>query len=241
MKKIFTIILALIITSTSLNAQFFNKKIKGNGNIITTDRSVSDFDKIGVAGSFDVILKKGNEGEISIQADENLMEYIITEVKDGSLKIKPKKGHQLKSTKTIQITVGFNNLEEVSLAGSGDVTSTDAINAADLKLSLAGSGDINLKVSTKNLNSNIAGSGNINLNGSTDEFSCNIAGSGNLNGYDLTATIANAKIAGSGNVKVNAVNEIHAKIAGSGNVYYTGNPDVEKSNSAGSGSLKKKS
>ena len=241
MKKIFTIILALIITSTSLNAQFFNKKIKGNGNIITTDRSVSDFDKIGVAGSFDVILKKGNEGAISIQADENLMEYIITEVKDGSLKIKPKKGHQLKSTKTIQITVGFNNLEEVSLAGSGDVTSTDAINAADLKLSLAGSGDINLKVSTKNLNSNIAGSGNINLNGSTDEFSCNIAGSGNLNGYDLTATIANAKIAGSGNVKVNAVNEIHAKIAGSGNVYYTGNPDVEKSNSAGSGSLKKKS
>ena len=82
MNKIFTIILALLITSTSLNAQFSNKKIKGNGNIITTDRSVSDFDKIGIAGSFDVILKKGNEGAISIQADENLMEYIITEVRD---------------------------------------------------------------------------------------------------------------------------------------------------------------
>ena len=119
MNNIFTIILALLITSTSLNAQFFNKKIKGNGNIITTDRSVSDFDKIGIAGSFDVILKEGNEGDISIQADENLMEYIITEVKDGSLKIKPKKGHQLKSTKTIQITVSFDDIEEVSLAGSG--------------------------------------------------------------------------------------------------------------------------
>jgi len=241
MNKILTSILALVITSTSLNAQFSNKKIKGNGNIITTDRSVTDFDKIGIAGSFDVILNKGNEGEISIQADENLMEYIITEVKDGRLNIKPKKKHQLKSTKTIQITVGFNDLEEVSLAGSGDVTTSDAINASDLKLSLAGSGDMNLKVSAKHLTSKIAGSGNISLNGSTDEFSCSIAGSGNLNGYELKATVAKAKIAGSGNIKVNAVSEIHANIAGSGNVYYTGNPDVEKSNSAGSGSLKKKS
>jgi hypothetical protein len=240
MSKIFTGILLLFFISTNLNAQFSNKKIKGNGNITTTDRSVSNFDKIGIAGSFDVILNKGNEGDISIQADENLMEYIITEVKNGQLKIKPKKGYQLKSTKTMQITIGFNDLEEVSLAGSGDVTASDAINASDLKLSLAGSGDMNLKVSTKHLTSKIAGSGNISLNGSTDEFSCSIAGSGNLNGYELKATVAKAKIAGSGNIKVNAVSEIHASIAGSGNVYYTGNPDVEKSNSVGSGSLKKK-
>ncbi len=241
MKSIFASILTLLFVCTSLNAQNSNKKIKGNGKIITTDRSVSNFDKIGIAGSFDVQLNKGNEGEISIQADENLMEYIITEVKDGQLKIKPKKGYQLKSTKTIQITVSFNDIEEVSLAGSGDVSTSDAINASDLKLNLAGSGDMNLKVSTKNLICKIAGSGNISLNGITDEFSCSIAGSGNLNGYDLKATVASAKIAGSGNIKVNAVSEIHAKIAGSGNVYYTGNPDVEKSNTAGSGSLKKKS
>ena len=115
------------------------------------------------------------------------------------------------------------------------------IDGSDLKLSLAGSGDMNLKVSTKNLTSKIAGSGNISLNGNTDEFSCSIAGSGNINGYDLKAAVTNAKIAGSGNVEVNAVSEIHASIAGSGNVYYTGNPEVEKSNAVGSGSLKKKS
>ena len=241
MRSILTSILTLLFVSTSLNAQVSNKKIKGNGNIITKERSVSNFDKIGISGSFDVQLTKGNEGEISIKADENLMEYIITEVKDGRLKIKPKKGHQLKSTKTIQITVSFTDIVEVSLAGSGDVSTSDAIDGSDLKLSLAGSGDMNLKVSTKNLTSKIAGSGNISLNGNTDEFSCSIAGSGNINGYDLKATVTNAKIAGSGNVEVNAVTEIHASIAGSGNVYYTGDPDVEKSNAVGSGSLKKKS
>ena len=99
---------------------------------------------------------------------------------------------------------------------------------------------MDLIISTDNVNTAISGSGNMKLQGDSNQFSCKIAGSGNLNGYNLKAGIANAKVAGSGNIKINAVNEIHAKIAGSGNIYYTGNPDVVKSNSAGSGSIKKK-
>ncbi|MDO9274682.1 MAG: DUF2807 domain-containing protein, partial [Lutibacter sp.] len=98
-------ILTLLIVSINLNAQVFTKKIKGNANMQTENRSVSNYDKISVAGSFDVKLVKGKEGAISIIADENLMEYIETEVKDGHLKIQPKKGYQLSSTKTILITV----------------------------------------------------------------------------------------------------------------------------------------
>jgi len=225
--------------STSVNAQF-NKKITGNGNEITKTRTISDFDALGVAGSFDIILVQGNDNKVTIKADENLMEYIVTDVKNGSLKIKSKKGYNLKSRKTISITVTFDNLENVSLSGSGDITSDDVLKSTSLKLSLSGSGNISLPVDTGELSSNISGSGNIKLNGNSDKFSCAIAGSGNINAYDMKAGTTNAKIAGSGNVKVNAVNEIHAKIAGSGNVLYTGNPEVEKSNSAGSGSLKKK-
>ncbi|REE82019.1 putative autotransporter adhesin-like protein [Lutibacter oceani] len=233
-------ILLLSIISTSVHAQFFTKKIKGNGDITTITRNVSDYDAIGIAGSFDVKLFKGNEGTITIKADENLLEYIVTEVENGNLKIKPKKGYNLVSRKTIEITVPFESIDGVSLAGSGDVFTNDIIKSNNLKISLAGSGNMDLNVSTGDLDSNIAGSGNIKLTGESDNFNCSIAGSGNLNGYNLKATIANASIAGSGNVKVNAVNEIHAKIAGSGNIVYSGDPEIIKSKSAGSGSVKKK-
>ena len=76
--RTFISILTLLIISSNLNAQVFTKNIKGNGKLITENRSLSDYDKIGVAGSFDVILVKGKEGAISITADENLMEYIET-------------------------------------------------------------------------------------------------------------------------------------------------------------------
>ena len=44
-------ILTLLVISTNLNAQVFTKNIKGNGKLITENRSLSDYDKIGVAGS----------------------------------------------------------------------------------------------------------------------------------------------------------------------------------------------
>jgi putative autotransporter adhesin-like protein len=240
MNKLFTSVLALLIMSANLNAQFFTKKIKGNGDVVTKTRTVADYDKIAVAGSFDVKLFKGKEGAITIKADENLMEYIITEVKSGTLKIKTKKGYNISTRKTIVVTVPFNDIDAVSLAGSGDIYSEDMINSSELKLSIAGSGNLNLKVSTKNLKSSIAGSGNMNLSGDTDQLTCSIAGSGNIDSYNLKATIATVKIAGSGDVKVNAVKEIHAKNVGSGNIYYSGNPSVEKTSSVGSGSIKKK-
>lgn len=239
--KTFIGILTLLVISTNLNAQVFTKNIKGNGRITTENRSLSNYDKISVAGAFDVNLVKGKEGAISIEAEENLMEYIETEVENGHLKIHPKKGYQLRSTKTIVITVPFKTLEAVSLAGSGNVSSKDVLNSTDLDLSLAGSGELDLAVSTKKLTSKIAGSGNIKLSGNTDEFNCEIAGSGNIEAYDLKATVSHINIAGSGNVKVHAVSEIHAKIVGSGDVIYTGNPTVEKLKSVGSGSIKKKS
>lgn len=239
MKTIISI-LTLLIVSANLNAQVFTKNIKGNGKKITENRSVSDYDKISVAGSFDVKLAKGKEGAISINADENLMEYIETEVKDGHLKIQPKKGYQISSTKTISITVPFDIVDAISLAGSGNLSSTDMLNVTDLKLSLAGSGGMNLPVSVKNLSSHIAGSGNIKLSGNTEVLKCEIAGSGNLEGAALKATASHVNIAGSGNVKVHAVSEIYAKIVGSGDVIYTGNPTIEKLKSVGSGSIRKK-
>lgn len=241
MKKITTLILLFLVTSISLNAQFSSKKVKGDGNIITDTRSVGDYDKIGIAGNFDVELVKGTEGKITITADKNLMEHIITEVKDGSLKVKPKKKYNLRPTKQIKIVISFENIEALSLAGSGDIFSSHVISSDELKLSVAGSGDVVLKVDTDVLKSSVAGSGNIKLTGKADQLKCSVAGSGNINAYELKADVVKASTAGSGNIKVHAVNEIHASSAGSGNIYYSGNPEVEKAKSVGSGSIKKKS
>lgn len=239
MKFMKTIVTTLIICLT-IQANAFTKKVRGNGNVITVNRTTSDYDQVSIGGSFNVTLESGEEGKLVIQIEDNLAEYLITEVNEGQLKIKWKKGINVKTNKNIKITVPFMHIDGVSLAGSGNVVTKDPIKSHNLDLNVAGSGNMNLDVKTSDLNSKIAGSGNMTVNGATTRLNCKIAGSGNFRGYDLTTRDANAKIAGSGNIHATINGQLVAKITGSGSVKYEGNPDVENVKVAGSGSVSKR-
>jgi hypothetical protein len=234
-KKI--ILTALILTVTiAVNAQK-NERIKGNGKVVTVNRTTSNFDGVAVGGSFDVILVKGKEGKITIEGEENVIPYIETEMEGDLLKIRFKKNTNINTTKKLTVTVYFENIEKVSLAGSGNLTCNETIKSKDFAVALGGSGNITLKVDAKEINSNIAGSGNIELTGTSNEITCSIAGSGSLKSYDLSTDILNTNIAGSGSVKITVKNKIDAKIVGSGSVYYKGNPADIDTKSVGSGSV----
>lgn len=228
----------LMIFNMNLYAQ--KKNIKGSGNISTETRSVSNFDKISISGSFDVILIKGDEGTIKIDASDNIIESIITEVKDDVLKVRFKKGINIRTSKSIDVSISYEDIEGVALSGSGSVGSTSKVHSESLALKVSGSGNMKLDVDSKQLLTAISGSGNLKLTGDTEDLSCSVSGSGNLSASDLSAKIVNAKISGSGNIKIHAINEIHAKTSGSGNIIYSGNPGIIKSNSSGSGSVKQK-
>jgi len=124
MKNI-ALLLTIALFTVNCTAQW-GKRIKGNGKVVTEERSVGEYEEIAVAGWFDVDLVKGREGEISLKGEENLLEYIITEVKNGKLTIKVKKGYNLQSSnwkEGILVTVPFERISAVSLSGSGDIRS----------------------------------------------------------------------------------------------------------------------
>ncbi|WP_461533643.1 head GIN domain-containing protein [Sinomicrobium sp.] len=238
MKKIITLCFALSLFTTT-NAQWFgNKKITGNGNVVKTDRKTKDYDEIGVSGIFDVVLVPGTEGNLIIEAEENLIPYIETEIKGNTLKIKTTKGVSLRPKRDIRITVPFEALSAVSLAGSGNISSNAAIKASTFKTNLAGSGDISLEVEAPNVQSNIAGSGDIILKGTADNYKANVAGSGDIKADELITGKTEVSVSGSGDIRVYCNEKIIAKIIGSGNVLYKGNAK-EDSKILGSGEIRK--
>ncbi|MBC9795967.1 head GIN domain-containing protein [Sinomicrobium weinanense] len=236
MKQLMTLCLGLLLM-TSANAQFGKKKISGNGNLTTEERKTGSYDKIGVAGMFDVDLVSGKEGNISITAEENLLEYIETEVQGNLLKIKTQKGVNLRPHKKIVITVPFEDISEVSLAGSGNIVGKDLIKANDFETNLAGSGDIDLFVETEDLESNIAGSGDIKLRGKSNVYEGNLSGSGDIDAYELITEDAEVSISGSGDIRLHCNQKLKARVSGSGNVLYKGNPAKEDSKVSGSGKV----
>lgn len=227
----------ILLGTQTASAQWGNKKVVGNGNVTTKTVNTSDYDGVNVVGSMDVHLEKGSEGNISVTTDDNLHEYIIIEIKGDDLVIKTKKNVYLKTKKGIHVTVPFDDISKVSLTGSGDVDTKDAIDTQNLDVSLTGSGDIVLAVNTGLTKADITGSGDMNLSGKTVNLEVGVTGSGDFSGFDLQADDTDAYVSGSGDVRVVANKSLKARVSGSGDIVYKGNPEKSDTKTSGSGDI----
>ena len=233
---------ATIMICAITNAQSWgHKNIKGNGNVTTITRTTSEYDGIKCAGSLDFILVKGTEGQLKIECEENLLEYIITEVKNNNLIVKVKNNVNLKPSfnKSIKITIPFKDISNVSLAGSGDLWNTDKISSTTMNVSLAGSGDLSLDIDATLIEASIAGSGDITLKGKTTNLEASVAGSGDFNGFQLQSDNTEVSVTGSGDAEVVSNDMLKARVTGSGDISYKGNPKKEDTKVLGSGSIGK--
>ena len=240
MKKIITLGLIVFI-STSCSAQW-GKRIKGNGNITTEERSVGSYNEVALAGWFDVDLVDGTEGKLTIKGESNLLEYIVTEVKNGKLTLKVKKGFNLKPSSWnngIHITVPIESIDAVRLSGSGDIVGNKTIKTDKFETALSGSGDITLEIESNSVAVSMSGSGDIKLSGSTKTFEVGISGSGDINAYNLQADNVDASVSGSADINVTANKMIKARVSGSGDISYRGNPEKVDTKSSGSGDISK--
>jgi len=229
------LLITLLFTVTSCGW----RTVRGNGNITTSNRNEGNFKSVRAGGSFDVYFSQGDANEIRIEADENLMKYIITTVENGVLKIKTRNGVHIRPSEDIKIYVKAPRFEEVSLAGSGNMLAETKITSdGKIKLSIAGSGDIKIpEVDAPKVEVHIAGSGKAQGGGNTRDVEIHVAGSGDVEMKELKAENAYINIAGSGNVWVYASLKLDVHVAGGGDIHYYGNPSDIKSKMAGSGNM----
>lgn len=221
---------------TSCNAQKYGR-VKGSGNVINASRTVSSFEKVSVSGSFDVYLVKGKEGKIDIKIEDNLLDYLVTEVDDGKLKIKWKKGTSINTRRGVVLTVYFEDINAIGLSGSGDIVAKDIIKSDNFKVAVSGSGDIEFEIEANTLGASVSGSGDLDLKGKVNEFTAAVAGSGDISAYNLSSNKADLKVSGSGSMTLTVNKELKAKVAGSGDIRYKGSPRIEDIKVSGSGNV----
>lgn len=242
MKNLVLATIALLSVNLGQAQWWGSEKVKGNGEVTTKTISTEPYDKISIAGNFDVTLVEGTEGKITVEAEANLFEYMEIEAKKGKLKVGARDGYELKpsSGNKILVKIPVEAANEINLAGSGSVVSNMVLRGDFMEFNLAGSGDMALQADATEIEANIAGSGDIKLKGKAKAVDANIAGSGDIEGYDMDAGDVKANIAGSGDVMITCNGMLEANIVGSGDVIYQGNPTKEKTSSMGSGDVKRK-
>ncbi len=235
MKKV----IFIIFVSVTVNACniISGNEVNGNGNIRTEKRNTGNFNGVRASGSIDVEIAKGDNYSVSVEDDDNILPYIVTEVSGGTLDVHYKDNTSIGNDHA-KVYVTAPSIDKLYTSGSGDISTQDILkNSGHMEIDVSGSGDVKASVEAPSIKANISGSGTIELKGQTKDFDCSASGSGDINCKDLKSENTTVKIVGSGNAHVFASVHLSASVLGSGDVYYGGNPASPEITTTGSGTV----
>jgi hypothetical protein len=230
----------LIIILLSLGSCYFDfhETVHGNGKVVTEERHADSFDRLKVSSGIDAIITQGEEESIKVIADENLLEYIKTEIHDNTLKIYT--DAFIRHAKSQEVHVVYKQIKEIDISSAGDVKGTNRMKTDDLDLDLSSAGDLILDVEAMSITCNISSAGDAHLSGTVDELDADLSSAGDLNASDLVAKKALVSVSSAGNANICATEEVDLSASSAGDIYYHGDPKIVNINKSSAGSIIKK-
>jgi len=206
------------------------------------DRHLSGFNALDVGGPFDVKLTQGQTESVKVEAPEDVIGKVTTEVVNGTLKVYNKHNEMfhfgdLFHHKKILVYVTAKNINSIVVSGSGDVKFTEGIHGDKMNLHVSGSGDLDGAVEVKNLETSISGSGDVRLSGHAETSAVRVSGSGDYSARGLITSNTDVHVSGSGDAKIYASNKVDASVSGSGDISYSGHPKNVYKSKSGSGDI----
>ncbi|WP_299989868.1 head GIN domain-containing protein [uncultured Pontibacter sp.] len=223
------LIMAFVLTSLTATAQN-RRNLKGEGEPVSQNRTVSGFKGINVSGGFAVeVTQSGNEG-VRIEAQENLLNSIRTEVKNGVLHIYT--SDNISTTKGLKAYVSIKELNMIDISGGVKVMGNSTFKSDAFSMDLSGGSKVILALNTKKLTANMSGASKVELSGRADEMRMDMSGASKVDASELEAKNVNIEASGASNVKVFAQNKLNVNASGATKVAYKGDPSVSSNVSA---------
>jgi hypothetical protein len=220
----------LVAACSSIVLETDNDRVGGSGQVTTETRSITEFERIVLAGEGSVLLEAGPDGQIEIETDDNLLTHLRTDVSGDTLTISTEPGTDIEPTSGVTYRLGCPEITAVVLSGAGTIDLATCAATGRLDIELPGAGTIlapDLDAST--VRASLPGAGSIVATGRVDLLEVVLAGAGEFDGRDLRADDASVDSLGVGMTTVWATDELFVSLTGVGSVGYYGEPQVSSS------------
>lgn len=226
--------LSLVSCNFDLN---INSGVKGNGHVTIENRTITKpFSTIKATEGLDVYLTQSDNESISVEADDNLQDLIITEVIDNVLKIHTKQNIGTFTSK--KVMVSFKNISNIIATSGSDVKSTGTIVTKHLNLETSSGSSMNLDINTSTLKCKSTSGSNLKLSGKTIELIAEATSGSGIKATNLMAQNTNAKATSGADITINTTEALTAKASSGGDIKYTGKPKTVNKSDSASGSVR---
>ena len=227
----------ILITTTSCVFDGFG--IQGNQNVVREDRTLqSDFTKIKVSQGINLFLTQGNEIDMNVEADENIIALLKTEVVRDELRIYFEKDVSRTTARNVYLVAA--RIEGIKTSSGAHVKNMGTIVTDRLDLnSSSGSGLTLNDIVAKAIVCSSSSGSNIELSGETKVFKSNASSGSHINAKDLTTEISQAAVSSGAGISTRVTDELNAHASSGGSVSYVGNPAVLNKSKSSGGSISK--
>lgn len=239
MKRITISLLSILLIINCVYGSKYRKKVRGSGHIVQEERQVASFSSIELTTMADVFIKISDTEKLIIETDDNLIDFFITEVRNGNLLIKKERNVNVRPTKGVRIYLTARALDQIEISSSGDIEAP-VLEADHFKINISSSGDLDMEgLYAKSLEMRISSSGDVRIHkGKLERQDINLSSSGDYKAGNVVSNQVTARLSSSGDATVNVQEYLKATLSSSGDLRYIGDPKVEVRESS-SGDVKK--
>ena len=243
MRRLVPVLLVLVLLAPAAGCSdgstTSGRRIEGSGNVVSLSREVAGFDRIVLSGAGTVLVSQEGSESLVIETDDNLIDYLTSEVKGSTLEISvtdEARNATLDPTRGITYRVGVDDLHGLVLAGAGQFRA-DRLESDRIEIEVAGAGDVRVTdLTASEASIIISGSGGVHLAGVATSQEVTLGGAGNYDGADLESEQAGVTLSGTGDVVVWVTGTLTAALSGTGSISYYGDPTVSQ-NVTGTGAI----
>ena len=229
------VLFLLLISTTSCMFDGFG--IRGNGNVETEDRKItSDFSAVKVSQGINLFITQGNDTDLSVEADENIIDLLVTEVQGDVLKIYFDKNVS-RATRNVYLTSNkFSNIKSTSGAS---VKSEGTIKTKSITLRSSSGSDIKLNLNAQDVSCSASSGSDIDVKGIAVTFDGDASSGSHIDAEDLKAETSKVDVSSGASIDVYASKEITAHASSGGDIDYYGSPEVVNKSKSSGGSISK--
>jgi hypothetical protein len=201
--------------------------VQGSGRIGSEDRQVQGIRGVALTNSGDLTITVGNQEALRIEAEDNVLPYLETTVRNGTLTIGTRPNTNLRTSRPIRYALTVKSLESLVISSSGNIVAP-ALQADRFTATISSSGDIRLAgLNANNLQVVISSSGDLEINGGeVKQQSITLSSSGQYKAGNLRSQTADVRLSSSGNATIWVTGSLNAQLSSSGNVNYYGKPAI---------------
>ncbi len=221
---VFSMLACSSLTST---ANGNGQRITGSGPVVEEVRDVKGVTGVELGMQGILHISAGDTTSLRIEAQDNLMQYIETQVSGGTLLIRNTPGYDLRDTRPIEYYLTVEKLDNIEVSSSGDIE-VGNLKSNSLSIRSNSSGDIKIDgLDGPSLDVKISSSGEVKIsNGQIQEQNIDISSSGDYLAGNLASSTADIDLTSSGSATIWVTDHLNGSLSSSGNIYYAGNPKV---------------